>query len=272
MPEPRYIDMHLHLAEPVLHDRLSDVLASARSAGLRRLVVNATGPDDWPVVARLAEDHPEITPFFGLHPWRVSEVGHDWPGELSRYLDSHLAGVGEIGLDRWIEPRDETAQREAFETQLDIARRRNVPACIHCLKAWGPLMDVLRPQEPFPAGLIIHACGASVEIMQELTEKNAWFSFAGDTLRTKYKTKRETFQAVDLDRLLVETDAPDMLPPSSFEPESIEADGQASNTPTNLPIIVAGLARLRDMTPEELARIAYRNSMKVLGPLAGDDG
>jgi TatD DNase family protein len=80
MTHLRCIDMHLHLAWPSLHDRLDHVPASARSAGVQRLVVNGTCPDDWPVVARLAREHADITPFFGLDPWRVGQVGDDWPG------------------------------------------------------------------------------------------------------------------------------------------------------------------------------------------------
>jgi TatD DNase family protein len=263
------IDIHLHLCRPELLRNLDELLLEAAQVGVRKFAVNTTRPEDWPLLAKMAGKHPSIMPFYGLHPWFVRDAEPGWQDTLRSYLEDPRAGIGEIGLDRWVEPRDEQAQHEAFVSQLELARRLHRPACIHCLRAWGPMMEILGQADAFPAGLCFHAFGGSVEILHRLIDKNAYFSFAGDTLKPKYKTKREALGEVPDERILVETDAPDMLPPDTTQPASVRGErGRKHNVPRNLPLIVEGLAELRSMRPCQLASVTYANSLRLLQPLA----
>ena len=113
------IDSHLHLQDPVLFDNLNAVLYDAREAGVDKMVVNGTTPDDWASVSDLAQSIPEVSAFYGLHPWYVNEYPDGWQESLRYILTKNpLAGVGEIGLDKWIPNRDWVRQQEAFLTQL----------------------------------------------------------------------------------------------------------------------------------------------------------
>ena len=227
-------DVHNHLQDPRFDGIRDQVIEEMRSAGVTRCVVNGTCPDDWPRVAELAAKHPDLViPSFGLHPWR--EPTEHWFEQLIHHLDT-ISGacIGECGLDRWIKDYDINKQTEIFVKQLQLATERNLPISIHCLKAWGPLLDVLE-SNPLPArGFLLHSYGGSAELIPQLVKLGAYFSFSGYFLHQKKNKTREAFLNIPSDRLLMETDAPDMLPPESTITHPLP---DKLNHPANLPAI-----------------------------------
>jgi TatD DNase family protein len=259
------VDIHLHLQDPVFDTELDAIVNQALESGIVGLVVNGSEETDWERVLELADKYPQVIPCLGLHPWYVSRRTQKWLDRLESLLRSNRAGVGEIGLDRWIEPRDEKAQEEAFRLQLALSRRYQRPVMVHCLRAWGWMMDVLRTEEPLPDGLLFHAFGGTVELIEPLSRQGAYFSFAGSVLEEKRVRMRAAFQAIPLDRLLVESDAPDLLAPEPFRPFAIrDAQGKLRNNPANLPAYFYALAELRGEDPIALSRIVWDNSVKFL--------
>jgi len=262
------IDSHLHLQDDTLAAQLDEVLRLAREGGVRFFVSNGAEESDWPLVLAQARAHPEILPCFGLHPWYVSGRSARWLEELERHLDALPSGLGEIGLDRWKEPRDERAQEAVFRAQLDLARRRHLPVMVHCVSAWGWLTEVLRAEAPLPAGLLIHAYGGPKELIRPLADMGAYFSYGGSTLDERKKLRRETLPLIPPDRLLLETDAPDMPPPEPFRRRHLVGPaGRAVNEPANLPLILRGLAALLGESEDQLARRVWENSVRFLEPI-----
>lgn len=260
-------DSHAHLQDPELAPHLEAALRRAEAAGVRRIVCNGTRESDWPLVARLAKQmaatHPTVIPCYGLHPWHVSERSARWLQTLETALTSGPSGVGEIGLDRWIEPRDEAAQESVFREQLALARRLNRPVMIHCLRAWDWLMRVLREEPPPDAGLLLHAFGGPLEGIQPLADMGAYFSFAGDVLFERKAQKRAALERIPPDRLLLETDAPDMIPPESFRAPALAGVRRPLlNEPANLAEILRGVAGLLGESPEGLAVRVLENSRR----------
>lgn len=184
-------------------------------------------------------------------------------------LTAGPSGVGEIGLDRWIEPRDESAQESAFRAQLELARRLNRPVMIHCLKAWDWLMRLLREEPPPAAGLLLHAFGGPLECIKPLTDRGAYFSFAGDVLNERKVQKRSALLRIPPERLLLETDAPDMIPPEPFRVSALGgAHRKLLNEPANLAPILRGVAGLLGEAPEALAVRVFENSRRFFQPIS----
>jgi TatD DNase family protein len=139
---------------------------------------------------------------------------------------------------------------------------------VHCLRAWGWLMDVLN-KEPVPeAGFLIHACGCSPEMLAPLAAKGAYFSYGGGVLHPRKIHQRESLVLVPPDRLLIETDAPDILPPASHRPFSLfDAQGKEHNVPANLRAILSGIAELRHESEENMAAQLHQNFLRFFGQL-----
>jgi TatD DNase family protein len=282
-PPPPLFDAHNHLQDERLRPHRATVFADlARLGGVRGAVINGTGEHDWAEVARLAAEHAWIVPSFGLHPWRVRERSSAWLEKLQEYLDATgpraIAGIGEIGLDRWIKHHDIDDQRAVFVAQLRLATARNTPVTIHCLQAWDELADVLH-DEPTPArGFLVHAYGGPSGMAGPLAKRGAYFSFNGYFLHARKEARREIFRSIPIDRLLVETDAPDMSPPPEHAPFSLPAatqtpgsregdsDNVASlNHPANLAETYRALAELRGMSLEALAAQVEKNFQRLFG-------
>jgi TatD DNase family protein len=259
-------DAHNHLQDERFGSQSDELLAVAVKEGVVKIVVNGSCEEDWPKVLDLARRHSEIIPSFGYHPWYVRERSPDWQKELVKFLDEMPSAIGEIGLDRWIENYDTPQQEEVFIWQLRLAAERNLPVNIHCLKAWGRLLTILK-SEPCPkCGLVLHSFGGPKEMIPALTELGAYFSFPGYFAHERKLKQREAFRAVPPDRLLIETDAPDQLLPEDLSNYSItDPSGKLLNHPANLAAVYRFVAEFLGRPIEKLVAEVEENFLRVFG-------
>lgn len=260
-------DAHNHLQDARLRPWIDALLAEMPRQGIRAAVVNGTREADWADVRQLAEQHSWIRPAYGLHPWYVGERSPDWLETLAAALRADpRASLGEVGLDRWIEGHDVDLQSEILRAQWRLAAREDRVATVHCLRAWGPLVDFLRAEAPLRA-FVLHSYGGSADLVREFAKRGAYFSFSPYFLHARKAGQREVFQRIPLDRLLVETDAPDMAPPAECNehPLADPATGATLNHPLNLSLAYRALAETRGLPVEDLAHHVEENFARVFG-------
>lgn len=257
-------DAHNHLQDERLRSWRAQGLATLPAAGLAEAVVNGTREADWPAVAALARAHAWVRPAFGLHPWFVRERSPDWLATLrAQLLAFPGAAVGEIGLDRWIENPDLEAQEACLRAQLALAVELDRPACLHCLRAWGWLGEVLHSC-PLPRrGFLLHSYAGPAEMVPQFAALGAYFSLSPYFAHPRKAAQLEVFCAVPANRLLAETDAPDMRPPEAGNPHPLSADGEPINDPANLSVSYALLARLRGLEPAALEALIAANHQRL---------
>jgi TatD DNase family protein len=266
----RLYDAHNHLQDARLAPHREAVLAAMQKEGVASMVVNGSCEEDWPEVLALARECPQVIPSFGYHPWYVKERSPDWQAALVRYLDTVPSAIGEIGLDRWIKDYDLVAQEEVFGWQLRLAAERNLPVSIHCLQAWGRLLELLRAGPCPRCGFLLHSFGGPSEVIAPLAELGGYFSVPGYFAHERKARQREAFRHVPPDRLLIETDAPDQLLPSERiqYPLTDPATDKAINHPANLGAVYRFVAELLDEPLEELAERVEQNYQRLFGTLA----
>lgn len=276
---PPLYDAHQHFHFDPLTPHRPAILADLQSVGLKHAVVNATNEEEWPVVAALAREHAWIVPSHGIHPWDCGNRSPDWLTKLrAALLADSAAGVGEIGLDRWIvdgvrpddpriaglrvAPMDE--QAEVFAAQLALAAELNRPASIHCVQAFGALLDVLKAT-PLPArGFLLHGYGGPAEMVKSFADLGAYFSFNIELLQPRHHARLDNFRTFPADRLLVETDAPTKPPPAELNrfPLPTGPEGEI-NHPANLVVAYEQLAALRGLPLNLLATQVERNFRRL---------
>lgn len=261
----RFYDAHSHLQDPRLREGRLNALQDLQARGVAAVVVNGTCEADWPAVLELAREHSFIIPAIGLHPWFVKERSPGWLDALRRGLDSNpRCAVGEIGLDKWIEGYDLGQQEEVFRAQLEIAAGRNLPVAIHCLKAWGMLEKILGESKRPEGGFLLHSYGGPREMIAPLAKLGAYFSVSGYFALPKKRRQFESFREVPADRLLIETDAPDMcLPEEKDEFHLQDANGDRINHPGNIVVLHGLVAELFGISREELAARTERNFLRL---------
>jgi TatD DNase family protein len=265
----RLYDAHNHLHDERFGLRTEQLLAATAKEGVVKMVVNGSCEEDWPKVLDLARKNSAVIPSFGYHPWYVKERSPDWQNQLIKFLDAVASAVGEIGLDRWIEDYDTPQQEEVFIWQLRLATERNLPVSIHCLKAWGRLLEILRSKPRPKCGLVLHSFSGPKEMVPPLTELGAYFSFPGYFARERKVKQREAFREVPADRLLIETDAPDQLLPENLSSYSItDSKGNALNHPANLGAVYKFVGEILERPIERLAEQIEANFLRVFGKVA----
>lgn len=263
-----FFDAHNHLQDDRFAGRQVEMLAACEQAGIARMVVNGACESDWPAVLQLARANKMVLPSFGYHPWYLHERTPRWLENLERFLDEIPSAVGEIGLDRWKPDLPYEGQEEAFVAQLQLAAERSRPVSIHCLQAWGRLLELLQKNSRPAGGFVLHSYGGPVEMIPAFTKLGAFFSFPGYFLQERKLRQRETFKSVPADRLLIETDAPDQpLPVEKVLHPLSAADGKPLNHPANLPAVYAGLAEFLGQSTVSLAERVQANFQSIFGKL-----
>jgi TatD DNase family protein len=263
-------DAHNHLQDERLDAVREEILRTPGFGDIQRMVVNGSCEADWPEVLALAQRDARVIPSFGYHPWYVKERSPEWVQNLDSFLRKVPSAVGEIGLDRWIKDQDLPAQEEAFTLQLVMASERNLPVSIHCLQAWGRLLELLR-NGPIPKpGFLLHSFGGPKEMIEPLARLGAYFSLPGYFAHERKSRQREAFRHVPPDRLLIETDAPDQpLPPQRehFHMKDVKT-GKALNHPGNLEAVYAFAAELLEMPSQTLVGRVGENFQRLFGKLS----
>ncbi|MGJ3244072.1 MAG: TatD family hydrolase [Opitutales bacterium] len=208
-------DAHNHAYAGRLEPHREAVEAALSKVGLAVAVVNGTYPGDFEAVRSFCGNRGWALPAYGLHPWRVNDRRADWLDCLRKAVETanHTLAIVEVGPEQWIQDADIDAQIAVFRDEIQLSRDTGLPLCIHCLRAWGPLLAIMQEEKPFPAGFLVHAFAGSTEGMRQLADLGGFFSFSAYIADPRRKTTREAARACPAGRLLLETDAPDMAPP-----------------------------------------------------------
>jgi TatD DNase family protein len=240
----KLFDAHCHVQPLKAFER-------AAEAGVAGMAVCGTSSRDWKKVFQTSEKFPQVYPMIGIHPWFVSKAWKKSFQTLEKLLcENPAAGLGETGLDFQERFTNRAEQEASFAAQLDLARELNRPVTVHCVQAWGRLIEILR-EHPAPR-VLLHAFGGSPELIPDLIELNCWFSFCGNVTNPNARRVRASAAAVPADRLLIETDSPDFLPAGCEPP----------NEPVNLIHVARAVAELRGVALEQLAEITFGNAMR----------
>lgn len=250
------IDAHCHLQDDRLNGRFPEIIACAKKAGVLHVVCCGTSQRDWQRVRTLSEQYPDlIVPSFGLHPWFIRDRSAGWLNELESLVRDTPAAVGEIGLDYALEDFDPAEQIAVFAAQVELAQRYHRPVSIHCRKAWDALTEVLERSGPLLYGGIIHSYSGTADMVPHLSALGLSFSFSGSITRPGNKKGRKSLCAVPLDRLLVETDSPDMAP----------AGVVGLTEPAHLGRVIKSIAVQLNKPEDEIAEITAGNARAIFG-------
>ena len=256
------IDTHCHLDAAEFDDDREQVVARARDAGVRWMVVPAIGADNFAKVARVAASHPGCAYALGIHPMYVDRAGDDDLRLLRESIaaaieDPLLVAVGEIGLDFFVPGLDRERQQRFFVEQLAIAREFDLPVLLHVRRSQDVVLKHLRRVRP-PAG-IAHAFNGSVQQASGFLDLDFALGFGGAMTFERALRIRGLVRDLPAHAHVLETDAPDMAPAWR---------NGSRNSPTELPRIAEVFADLREVTLEEACAQTGRNAMRVMPRLA----
>jgi TatD DNase family protein len=248
------IDTHCHLDHCKPPD--DELVERARAAGLTRIATVGMDGDSIERALRAAREHEDVFAIVGRHPHETEGFGQDDLEAIERAAgDPKARVIGETGLDYYRDyaPRDD--QRRAFEAQLELAARLNLPVAIHTRAAEEDTFAVLREHAAGLPGVIMH-CFSAPDRVEECVERGYLCSFAGNLTYPKATDLQRAARELPAELLLVETDAPFLSPqPVRGKP----------NEPANVTHTARFLAEQRGLSYEELERAVEANAARVFG-------
>jgi TatD DNase family protein len=248
-----FFDTHCHLDAPALLPMLPGLLQDAGRQGIIRFLLPGVHPEGWQGISSLSRGFPEILPAFGVHPMHADLVN---PSALSqlRHVSRNAVAIGEIGLDYLLESPGRSVQQEAFRAQLRLAIENSLPVLIHCRKAFPDLLAILSEEGIERIGGVMHAFSGSAEIARQCLRLGLHISVGGSVTYANAVRPVAVAASVPPERLLLETDAPDMAP---------EPYRGRMNLPSYLLATAARVAEIRGISIEELGRQTTANAWRL---------
>lgn len=249
-------DSHVHFdAEPFSGD-LATVAARTRVAGVTGAVNPAIDLASSARTREIHAAHPWILPAAGFHPLYLDPWEEPPEAELDALLGAgNYAAIGEAGLDFWHGRGDEERQRAFLEAQGRLAQRHALPILLHVRKGFYEAFAVLR-QAGFTGPGVCHAFSGTRDMARLALDRGFSLSACATLTYLERSRLREVFRWAPRDRILVETDAPDIPP--------LARRGQV-HRPWDLPLTVTALAEALGVTPGEAARLTEENAWRLFG-------
>lgn len=248
------IDTHCHLDVPPLACRIDNVLAAARSAGVRGIIIPGIDPDGWPGISALARRHgPEVRAAYGIHPMRAGAADGETLARLAELAPQGVA-IGEIGLDYTLTDVSRETQQQAFRAQLRLAAAAGLPILVHCRKAFADLLAIMAEERVERVGGVMHAFSGSPESAAACRRLGLLISAAGTITYRNAVRPVEVIRQTPLDQLLLETDAPDMTP---------ESHKGEPNEPAFIVETARRVAEIKGVTPDKVAQVTTANAQRL---------
>ncbi|OGI21784.1 MAG: hypothetical protein A2808_01725 [Candidatus Moranbacteria bacterium RIFCSPHIGHO2_01_FULL_55_24] len=226
-------DIHTHLYWKSYDEDRDQVVARAREAGIREMLVVGTTLEESRQALEVAQAYEDMYATVGIHPNEFREAAqytdNRWIQELERLAtDPKVVAIGECGLDYseshgGIDAETKARQTAGFVAQLELAGKLGLPVIIHCRDAYADMLAILEEKGAALKAVILHCYMGDTEVTQEFLKiPNIFFSFTGNiTYPVKKKlagTKddlTETVKLIPKERIFIETDCP-FLAPQAF--------------------------------------------------------
>jgi TatD DNase family protein len=248
------VDTHCHLDHCDPPD--VELVERARAAGLSRLATVAIDGDSIERALQAAAEYEEVFAIVGRHPHETTGFGDADLEQIERAAaDPNVRAIGETGLDYYRDHAPREDQRRAFEAQLELAGRLELPVAIHTRAAEDDTFAILREHADGIPAVILH-CFSAPDRLEECVERGYLCSFAGNVTYPSATDLQHAAAEVPAELLLTETDAPWLAPqPVRGKP----------NEPSNVVHTGQRLAELRGVTYAELDRTVEQNAARVFG-------
>jgi TatD DNase family protein len=245
---PGAVDTHCHLF--LLEEEPLAVVESARAAGVDRLICVGVDPETSRRSLELADSVEGLFATAGMHPHDADRWDAEAGARIEELLeDPRMVAVGECGLDffRMRSPAED--QLRCLKAHIALSNETGKSMVVHVRDAWPEVMRTL--EEGSAEKVVIHCFSGDAEVARECAARGYWISFAGNVTYPKNEHLRQAARAVEIDRLLVETDSP-FLAPQKLRGRD--------NEPANVMLVAEEVARVRGDDPASLVVATAANA------------
>jgi len=253
------IDTHTHIADPEFDADREAVIERALAADVRKMILIGTDLPSSQRAVTLAEQYPFLWATVGLHPHEAKQMDEHLLQDLEALAEHpKVVGLGETGLDYHYNHSTPEEQRTAFIEQIRLAKRKRLPLVIHTREAWEETFEILEKEggriHADEVGGVFHCFTGDSAVAERAVQFGFYLSFSGIMTFPKALSLQQAAAAVDLSRLLIETDAP-YLAPQGYRGKR--------NEPAYVRVVAEKIAQLRSCPLEIIAEATSGNAERL---------
>jgi TatD DNase family protein len=252
----RWFEGGVNLTNARFSEQLEQLMVNAERAGVARMVVIATDLAHSAAAIALCQRYPQqLQCTVGIHPHDAEAAPADFVSQLA-VLSEHpsVCAIGECGLDFNRNFSTPAAQLKVFEAQLELAAQRQLPVYLHERDAFSAQLNLLQRYAPAIPKLFCHCFTGGPEQLAAYQQLDCYIGITGWVCdERRGDLLRQAVPLIASDRLILETDAPYLVPRTLRPRPSI-------NAPCSLPVIAEQVAELRQQPLAELAQQVWFNS------------
>lgn len=250
------IDSHAHLNDKRFDLDREYLIKNLEKNGIELVVNVGADMESSRASVELADKYDNIYAAVGIHPHSATEMNQETLKEIEELSKREkVVAIGEIGLDYFYDNSPRDIQREAFRTQIRLAKRLNMPIVVHTRDADEDTLEILKEEREGLRG-IIHCFSSDRVQMKEYLDLGFFIAFGGPVTFKKTDELKEAAKIVPLEKLLVETDAP-YLAPMPYRGKR--------NEPIFVKETAALIANLKGMMLDDLAVQTVKNTKEIFG-------
>lgn len=251
------IDTHCHLYLPEFSNEIDIFINSAKENGIKKIYLPAIDSETTNALLSLEEKHPDIcVAMMGLHPCYVKSDCKDELKKVEDLLNQRkFVAIGECGLDFYWDKTFIIEQYLALEQQVEWALHYNIPIILHTRNATQETIDVIKKYKGSNLKGIFHCFGGTHDEAKQIIDLGFYLGIGG-VVTYKNAGLDLVLKDIDLDYLLLETDAP-YLSPVPFRGKT--------NEPAHLKIIAEKIASIKNVSYDLVAEITSRNAEGLFG-------
>ncbi|MBP6284779.1 MAG: TatD family hydrolase [Paludibacteraceae bacterium] len=250
------IDTHSHIYLPEFDADRAEMVARARSAGVKFVVLPNIDSTTTERLHATQEQFPDFCyPLIGLHPTSVKDDYQYELTHLEEQLNQHAySGIGEIGIDLYWDKTFLSEQKYVFEYQVDIAIKLNLPIIIHCRESFAEITSSLAHFDAKKLKGIFHSFTGTPDEAAKIFSAGDFKLGINGIITYKNATFAQQLQHIPLSAIVLETDAPYLTP--------VPNRGKR-NEPSYVPFVVRKLSEIYQQTEEKIAAITSKNACQV---------
>lgn len=254
-----FIDTHVHLNSQQLESHLEEVIEDAFSKGVTKMIVVGYDVETSKKAIFLAHQYDWCYAAVGFHPTEIKGYADNEYQLLEGMLqDEKVVALGEVGYDLHWDTTTQEEQEIAFVKQIELAKKYHLPLIIHSRDAHQITFDTLKKHHAEIVGGIMHSYSGSVELAKEYIKMNFSFGISGPVTFKNGKNMKEVVEQIDIQYLVSETDSPYLTPHPYRGTE---------NGPKYIPLIVEEMAKIKQVSVEEMALAIQKNVNRIVGRL-----
>jgi TatD DNase family protein len=245
-----FVDSHCHIDFPEFSEDTDALISRMSEARVTHAMCISVTYPEWPRVAALADQYPNIYATAGVHPDYEDIEEPTVASLLERAAHPKVQAIGETGLDYYRLQGDLEWQRERFRTHIRAARECAKPLVIHTRSASEDTLKIMREEKAHEAGGVMHCFTETWDVAAAAMDMGFHISFSGIVSFKNAVQLQEVAKRVPLDRMLIETDSPYLAP--------VPYRGKR-NEPSFVPHVATAIAKLRGTDAETIGSTTSRN-------------